>query len=53
MRAVEIDDIPDKSDGLVLEEIRKGFMINNEIVRVAEVKVNRIRTMESCKGADL
>lgn len=44
MRVVEIDNIAEKQDGLVLEEIRKGFKINNEIIRVAEVKVNKCVT---------
>lgn len=41
MRAIEIDSISEIEDGIVLEEIRKGFMIKDEIIRVAEVKVNK------------
>ncbi len=41
MRAVEVEYLSDREEGLVIEEIRKGFMLNGQILRVAEVKVNK------------
>ena len=41
MRAVAADNDPQLSDGVVSEELRKGFLWDDEILRPAEVKVNR------------
>ena len=41
MTAVEIDSRPKLDDGIVTEELRKGFRWQNEILRLAEVKVNK------------
>ena len=42
MRAVGIQSEEDLPSGLVLEEVRKGFLWRNEVLRVADVKVNKI-----------
>jgi len=42
MRAVEVDLQPNIGNGIVIGELRKGFMWENEILRPAEVKVNKI-----------
>lgn len=41
MRASEIDHRADIADGVVTAELRKGFQWGNEVLRTAEVKVNR------------
>lgn len=41
MRAIEVAIDPDVEHGIVVEELRKGFMWADELLRVAEVKVNR------------
>jgi len=41
MRAVEVEKRSDFTNGVVLEEIRKGFLLNGQILRPAEVKVNK------------
>jgi molecular chaperone GrpE len=52
MRAIDVDTVEDKEDGVVLEEIRKGFMLNNDILRVAEVKVNKQQPPEVHKSQE-
>ncbi|NBT86566.1 MAG: nucleotide exchange factor GrpE, partial [Alphaproteobacteria bacterium] len=42
MRAVGVQSEEDLPSGLVLEEVRKGFLWRNEVLRVADVKVNKI-----------
>jgi molecular chaperone GrpE len=42
MRAIEIENRNDVENGIVTGEIRKGFMWENEVLRLAEVKVNKI-----------
>ncbi|MCK5877396.1 MAG: nucleotide exchange factor GrpE [Candidatus Marithrix sp.] len=42
MRAIEISQQPDIKNGIVTEELRTGFMWENEVLRPAEVKVNKI-----------
>lgn len=42
MRAVATDNRPDLADGMVVAEMRRGFMQNGELLRPAEVSVNRI-----------
>ncbi|WP_069472714.1 nucleotide exchange factor GrpE [Candidatus Marithrix sp. Canyon 246] len=42
MRAVEVDKQVKIDNGIVTGELRKGFMWENEILRLAEVKVNKI-----------
>ena len=42
MRAVEVDKQTTIDNAIVTGELRKGFMWENEILRLAEVKVNKI-----------
>jgi len=41
MKAAAIDTKLDVTNGVVTEELRKGFMWNDEVLRLAEVKVNK------------
>lgn len=41
MQAVEVDCQPNIENGIVTGELRKGFMWENEVLRHAEVKVNK------------
>ena len=41
MRAVEVDSQFNVKNGIVTGELRKGFMWNEEVLRPAEVKVNK------------
>jgi molecular chaperone GrpE len=41
MSAVETDHDPKLENGLVLEELRKGFLFQDQVLRLAEVKVNK------------
>jgi len=41
MRAVETDALPALADGMVSAELRTGFIWNDEVLRPAEVRVNR------------
>ncbi len=41
MQAVEIDSQPQLENGIVTAELRKGFMWEDELLRPAEVKVNK------------
>lgn len=41
MRLIEDDHYPNLADGIVTTELRKGFQWENEILRLAEVKVNK------------
>jgi len=43
MSAVETGDNPQLENGIVLEELRKGFLYQNQVLRLAEVKVNKTR----------
>lgn len=42
MNAVDIDRIPDLENGIVTAEIRKGFHMRDEVLRYAEVRVNKV-----------
>lgn len=42
MQAIEIAHDPQQPDGVVVEELRAGFLWNREPLRIAEVKVNRL-----------
>ena len=42
MRAVGMENNPALDDGIVLEELRQGFLWRDKILRFAEVKVNRV-----------
>ena len=42
MRAVETSCFPKLENGMVLEELRKGFMYQGQVLRLAEVRVNKI-----------
>ncbi|OQW94964.1 MAG: nucleotide exchange factor GrpE [Beggiatoa sp. IS2] len=42
MRVIEIDKQPQLEEGIVTEEIRKGFLWEDEVLRLAEVKVNKL-----------
>lgn len=41
MRAGEVADDPDQPEGVVVAELRKGFLIGERLLRPAEVRVNR------------
>jgi molecular chaperone GrpE len=43
MSAVETADNPKLENGLVLEELRKGFLFQDQVLRLAEVKVNKTK----------
>jgi molecular chaperone GrpE len=42
MSAVEIAHDPTLENGIVIEELRKGFLFENNVLRLAEVKVNKL-----------
>ena len=42
MSAVEINHNPKLDNGIVIEELRKGFLFENNVLRLAEVKVNKL-----------
>ena len=42
MRAVEIGQNSKLDNGTVIEELRKGFLLEDQVLRLAEVKVNKI-----------
>ena len=42
MSAVEISHDPKLDNGIVIEELRKGFLFENNVLRLAEVKVNKL-----------
>ena len=42
MRAVETSCFPKFENGMVLEELRKGFLYQGQVLRLAEVRVNKI-----------
>ena len=42
MRAVETSCLPKLENGMVLEELRKGFIYQGQVLRLAEVRVNKI-----------
>jgi len=42
MTAVETGEAPELANGIVLEELRKGFLYQEQVLRLAEVKVNKI-----------
>ncbi len=42
MRAEETTTDPDYENGCVVEELRKGFLWNGDVLRLAEVKVNKL-----------
>jgi molecular chaperone GrpE len=44
MRAVGVESLPDTSDGLVVREITRGFLHGGELLRTAEVIVNKRRS---------
>ncbi len=41
MKAVQLESDPDREDGLVLDEFRKGFISGSKVIRSAEVVVNK------------
>jgi len=43
MSAVETGNNPKIDNGIVLEELRKGFLYQNQVLRLAEVKVNKTK----------
>ena len=43
MIAIETDDNPKHLNGMVLEELRKGFLYQDQVLRLAEVKVNKTK----------
>lgn len=42
MKVVELDHRPELDNGIVTAELRKGFRWGDEILRLAEVKVNKL-----------
>ncbi|MFZ2170176.1 MAG: nucleotide exchange factor GrpE [Methylococcaceae bacterium] len=42
MSAVEIAHDPKLANGIVIEELRKGFLFEDHVLRLAEVKVNKL-----------
>lgn len=42
MSAVEISHNPKLDNGIVIEELRKGFLFESSVLRLAEVKVNKL-----------
>jgi molecular chaperone GrpE len=46
MNAIETGQNPNLENGIVLEEIRKGFLFQDQVLRLAEVKVNKINARE-------
>ncbi len=42
MSAVEIGHNPELDNGIVIEELRKGFLFEENVLRLAEVKVNKL-----------
>jgi molecular chaperone GrpE (heat shock protein) len=42
MRAVGTDTLPDLVDGIVSAEIRTGFQQQGKVMRLADVRVNRL-----------
>jgi len=42
MTAVEISQDPKLDNGIVIEELRKGFLFEENVLRLAEVKVNKL-----------
>jgi molecular chaperone GrpE len=42
MSAVEISHDPKHDNGIVIEELRKGFLFEENVLRLAEVKVNKL-----------
>lgn len=42
MSAVEISQDPNLENGMVIEELRKGFLFEENVLRLAEVKVNKL-----------
>lgn len=42
MSAIEIDHDPSLENGIVIEELRKGFLLEDQVLRLAEVKVNKL-----------
>ncbi len=43
MTAVATDHDPTQGNGIVLEELRTGFMFQNQVLRLAQVKVNKLQ----------
>jgi len=43
MSVLEIDYKPALEKGIVLEELRKGFFYKDQVLRLAEVKVNKTK----------
>ncbi len=46
MSAVETEHNPKLENGIVLEELRKGFLFQDQVLRLAEVKVNKTNLRE-------
>jgi molecular chaperone GrpE len=46
MSAVETEHNPKLENGIVLEEMRRGFLFQDQVLRLAEVKVNKTNARE-------
>jgi molecular chaperone GrpE len=42
MTVVELDHNPELENGIVTRELRKGFLWGNDVLRLAEVKANKL-----------
>ena len=40
------ESVPAKADGIVLEELQKGYLLRNRVLRHAKVKVNALENVE-------
>jgi len=53
MHAAELAKDPDRADGIVVGELRKGFLYNDDLLRSADVVVNRVEGRPAVGAADL
>ena len=51
MHAAELAKDPDRAEGVVVGELRKGFLYNDSLLRSAEVVVNRVEGRSAVRGA--
>jgi len=42
MATIAIGNDPSQANAIVLEELRKGFLMEDQVLRLAEVKVNKL-----------
>ncbi len=39
--AIDIANIPEKDSGIILEELQKGYLLKDKVIRPAKVKINK------------